>query len=149
MTRIEKISDYLRDFATFVHGVKNVIVLPLHKEYYKAPTYYPEKKRKSSFRILLEQYKHILKYGKACELYFFYGFDVVDKSKDDYATSYRKFMKERDTMNLFAKNNSSCILRNKFYFGTFATALGIPTPTNIALYKKGHITNMLQGGGRM
>lgn len=42
-------------------------------------------------------------------------------------------MKTRNRLNLSSPFNSSCLLRNKFYFGVYADAIGLKTPKNIAL----------------
>lgn len=56
-----------------------------------------------------------------------------------YVSSYLKFKTVRDYLNLSNSFNSSCILRNKFYFGVYANAIGINTPQNVALCKDGQV----------
>lgn len=114
---------------------KNILAYCVTIHNFKKDTYFPNKPLKGNFQIFLEQIWHIIKYGNICEDYFFYGFDVKGKSKEDYVTSYFQFMIRRNELNLNNPHNSTCILRNKFYFGILAEALGIKTPTNIAIYR--------------
>lgn len=102
---------------------------------YSGQSYYPEESHKSSLQICLEQICHIFKYGEICEDYYYYGFDVKGHDMSGYVSSYLKFATIRNQLNLSSPFNSSCLLRNKFYFGVYANVIGLKTPNNIALCK--------------
>ena len=114
---------------------KNILAYCATIHNFNKDTYFPDKPLKGNLQIVLEQLWHIFRYGNVCEDYFFYGFDVKGKSKNDYVTSYFQFMIRRNELNLSSFHNSTCILRNKFYFGIYTKALGIKTPANIAIYR--------------
>lgn len=117
---------------TFYRKPKYSVGLLFHSELYKHPSYYPERKQKSCLKIYFEQLIQIWKYGTPNEFYFMYGLDVKSKEEMHTYMHYIPFMERRDKLNLDSLHNSTCILRNKFYFGLFADALGIKTPQNIA-----------------
>lgn len=111
---------------------KSIVKLFFNKELYKHKSYFPEKKQKNVFRIFLEQCGQIVRYGSPNEFYFMYGFDIKPKSEQNAYLHYYPFMKKRDELNLSSSHNSTCILRNKLYFGIFADAFSINTANNIA-----------------
>lgn len=104
-----------------------------NKSLWDHPSYYPEKTRKSKYRILLDQIKCILFYGMPNKYYFMYGQDV--KFGNDYSNyvQYIPFSERRDKLNLMNNNGSLCLLRNKFFFGALCDKLGICSPENIAI----------------
>ncbi len=81
--------------------------------------------------MFLEQCGQVWKYGWPNEYYFMYGFDVKSRQEQKAYLHYAPFMLRRDALNLASKHNSTCILRDKLYFGIFADALGIDTAKNI------------------
>lgn len=127
-----------RNFYKFL--VLNLYIKPmslyylvLHKDLYYHKSYFPERKQKPILKIFGEQCLQILKYGTPNEYYFMYGFDVKTLDEQKKYLHYTPFMKRRDELNLASLHNSTCILRNKLYFGIFADAFAIPTVKNIAL----------------
>lgn len=134
------IVDILRFFINiFYRKPKCSLGLLFHPELYKNSSYYPERKQKSYLQIYFEQLIQIWKYGTPNEFYFMYGLDVKQKKEMHTYMHYVPFMKRRDKLNLNSLHNSTCILRNKFYFGVFADALNIKTPQNIAYVQNGNI----------
>lgn len=119
-------------FVTLYRKPRYTISLLLNRQLWDQRSYYPEKRRKSRIRIFIDQLFQIWKYGAPNEFYFLYGLDV--KCGDEYNSyiHYTPFMQRRDELNLQSIHNSSCILRNKLYFGLFADSFGINTPHNIA-----------------
>lgn len=97
--------------------------------------YFPDQEQKSKCRIFWDQLRNIIKYGAIDDFYYLYGLNVKGgRCRKDYM-HYRPFMHRRDQLNLSSRFNSSCILRNKLYFGIFAKAIGIATPENVAYIK--------------
>lgn len=108
--------------------------------------YYPEMDEKNKIKICWEQCLNILKYGAINEYYYLYGLNIKNfRLNEDYLV-YLPFMRRRDELNINSRHNSSCILRNKLYFGVFAKAFGIDTPENIAYIRKGDV--LLLGKGK-
>ena len=94
--------------------------------------YFPEKEEKGKFTIFFDQLINIIKYGAIDEYYYLYGLNIKGfRDKRDYL-NYRYFSLRRDELNLSSRFNTSCILRNKLYFGIFAKSIGIATPENVA-----------------
>lgn len=126
-------------FSIFYRRPKYTITLPFNQHLWIQDSYYPEHKRKSRVRIIFDLLSQIWKYGAPNEYYFLYGLDV--KYGSDYRSyiHYTPFMKQRDKLNLSSDHNSSCILRNKLYFGIFAKSIGIATPENIAYINNGDV----------
>ena len=108
--------------SQFVSLLKN-------KSLYKHATYYPElsDKVKSPRRIFLEQVGQILRFGKANEFYFLYGFDVKTKEEQEKYVHAWPFQLRRGDLNLSLYQNYSCILRDKLVFSLFAEGIGVKT----------------------
>lgn len=123
----------------FYRKPKHTITLLFNTHLWKQNSYYPEKRQKSSIRIVFDQIVQIWRYGAPNEFYFLYGLDV--KHDDDYKSyiHYAPFMKRRDELNLKSTHNCTCILRNKFYFGIFASGIGVNTPRNIVYVQNGKV----------
>jgi hypothetical protein len=105
-------------------------------------SYWPEASRKSRPRILAELVWWLLRTGEANNFYYAYGLDLASAHRDDLM-SYRRFQWLRNRCNLRvdgANYNYICMLRDKFVFGQFASSLGVPTPTNIALLDRKSVT---------
>lgn len=103
-------------------------------------SYYPELKSKSIFQIYIEQVLQVIKYGYPNSFYFSYGFDVKPLKEIYEYLHVGPFMKLRDKYNL-SLHGSTCILRNKFFFGMFCEYLGIGSGENIGLLSDGVIFN--------
>ena len=124
---------------------KAILKLLFHPTAIYGVNYYPEKEEKSKFHILWDQCVNIFRYGYVDEFYYLYGLNIKNfRKKEDYLV-YGEFMRRRDKLNLSTHHNSSCILRNKLYFGVFAAAFGVDTPENIAYIRNGDI--LLLGKG--
>lgn len=118
----------------FVRKPIYILGLITKPELYKSATYYPEQTRvKSIIRVYFEQIMQIIRYGHPEHFYFMYGLDRKYGKDFDSYVNYGPFMKRRNYLNYesHAKNNSCCLLRNKFYFGLFSDSIGINTPRNI------------------
>ena len=95
-------------------------------------SYFPEMKRKSKFRIWVDQLIECIKYGRPNEFYFPYGFDVKDRGKINEYLHYAPFMRLRDNRNI-KPHSATAILRDKLYFAFFTQSLGINSGNNIAV----------------
>lgn len=137
--RLIKLIDFvLRFLIRYLYLIpKNIMKLPFQKELYRHESYYPEKKQKPVAMIFFEQCLQILKYSTPNGYYFMYGFDVKNRKQQSDYIHYTPFMERRDLLNLSFPHNSSCILRNKIYFGIFAKSLGISTVENVAYVEDG------------
>lgn len=115
--------------------VRPILIMRLlrNKNYYDAPSYFPEMKRKLKATIIGEQIRHILKYCYIEEFYFAYGLDIKKFRKASDYVDYGVFMKCRDRLNKPSDKpfNYTGILRDKFYFNLFATSLNFPTSSNL------------------
>lgn len=119
---------------------RSILKLLLHPSRIYGRNYYPDLPQKSKFRIFCEQFDNILKSGYIDEYYYLYALNVKDfRNRRDYLLYYSPFSKRRDELNLSATFNSSCILRNKLFFGIFAKAIGVETPVNIAYINDGDV----------
>lgn len=110
------------------------------QSFYLGDSYFPELPSKSNeerFNDLVEQIK---KYGWPDFQYLLYGMDVKSREECDQYVNAMEFVYRRNYLN-FERNpfNSCCLLRNKFYFGIFANAIGIKTPENIGYIENGTI----------
>ncbi|MCM1029043.1 MAG: hypothetical protein NC342_02190 [Pseudoflavonifractor sp.] len=112
----------------------------MHPNRVIAKSYFPERERKGSLRIWLDQALNILRHGSIDEYYYMYGLDVADGHKPGDYVVYNEFMDSRDELNLSNPHNDSAILRNKIFFGAVARGTGIPTPRDMAIIEHGHIT---------
>lgn len=110
------------------------------KVYVYADSYYPEKNKKSNFKIAIEQISYILKYGYINEQYFVYGFDVKTKQEKETYLDYPKFSKIREKLNQGNFDYSYiALLRDKFIFHQYLKSLNIPTPQILVLLINGKI----------
>lgn len=124
-------------------GTKNLLVLPFNKQLYSAESYFPEmaSKRKSKFRILLDQCVYILKYSIPNTFYFLYGFDIKRlRNPKDYVDAFNVFSVARDRLNK-TEGSPYIVLRDKSLFGIVAEAYGINTPKNLGIIQKGCFYN--------
>ena len=101
--------------------------------FYKNPSYYPERTRKSTFRIFAEQLMHIFRYGAIEWHYFTYGFDIKGfRNRKDYMDD-ADFMWQNNMLNMVQVDlDYTCILRDKTLFGEILTMWGYNTPHTIA-----------------
>ena len=85
------------------------------------PSYYPDMKRKSTSRRLLDNIFWAIMNHEPNRFYNSWGLDIADwRDKKDFIP-YRKFAIQRDNKNLIIKNNYNyiCILRDKILFSAF------------------------------
>lgn len=118
----------------------NLILLPFGKQYYSAQCYFPEylDRRKSKFYILLDQYAHVLKYGRPNSFYFLYGLDIKGLNRSGDFVDCNLFIRRREKMNRrFCEYPPIGVLRDKSLFGVVAEGFGIRTPNNIGIIKNG------------
>lgn len=98
-------------------------------KYYNQPSFFPEQRRKSNFRIWLDQVCETLKYGYPNQFYFPYGFDVKHTDEIKEYLHYAPFMHKRDMLNSDT-NTTKAILRNKMLFAIFTDFFGIKSAFN-------------------
>lgn len=110
------------------------------QSFYLGDSYYPELPSKSNEERFNDLVGQIKKYGWPDFQYLLYGMDVKSTLECDQYVNAMEFVYRRNYLN-FERNpfNSCCILRNKFYFGIFASAIGIKTPENIGYIENGII----------
>lgn len=149
ITLEERIKDIIRISLSFLYKrPRNIFQLIRNPQLLKGPTYFPEKVSKSKRRILLEQIKNILLYEEIEPYYYLYGMDVYNGHYSREFIAYNVFLRRRNRLNFRSEHNSTCILRNKLYFGEIAKSLGIPSPKNILLSlpeKKGYCVWLQDG----
>lgn len=113
---------------------------------YKRPSYYPEKERKSSLRIILENIRYILKY----ENQYFYltnGFDCKDVDQKEYCVLH-DFASTVKRLNHHGVNGDHTILlKDKSLFEIMCNHYEIPSVTTIGKYQKGVVEKL--DGNRM
>lgn len=127
-----------------------VVGLLTRPDFYKSVTYYPELSNvKSTIRVFYDQLIHILRYGHPEHFYFMYGMDRKYGKEYESYVNYGPFMDRRDYLNYesHAKNNSCCLLRNKFYFGLFCDSIGISTPRNLYYLSDNQLFKLGNRGG--
>lgn len=127
-------------YHTLYSRPRKVLKILTHPSSVIGESYFPEKKGASKARVVLDQIRNVIFNGDTDEYYYMYGLDVKPRSEARKYVSYPEFMKRRDKLNLSSPHNSSCILRNKFYFGLFAKSLGIRTPENYAYIDNSEVT---------
>lgn len=111
------------------------------RSHIRKESYYPEEKRKSSFRILLDHLSLIIRYGEMPRFYFVYGLDRKSSNKNDYMP-YAYFMalrREKNTIRVGTQTRYSyaCLLRDKNLFAMISEKYNIPTPPIIGLLLSG------------
>ena len=127
---------------TLFEQPRMLIKLLKHKELYKADTYYPNEKYKSTSRVVFEQIKSIYVHNEINRYYFLYGFDVKGlRNSKDYVP-YSLFMKRRNFLNGSPKNHSVEILRDKLVFFLFAKSFGFSTPENVGILQNGEVFSL-------
>ena len=117
--------------------VKAVLWIPKALNIADGETYYPEMTRKGKFKRFTDNILWILKYGEVNRFYNLYGMDVVERN-DLYGSycDYRSFMKRRNNLNYGQFNHpQTSILRDKFMFYQYMSAMGIPVPKVFAVKK--------------
>lgn len=129
----ERVKDIIRTFVSLLwQRPRKVVRLLRNPSVVDGPTYFPDKKRKSRKRIILDQVANIMLHEDIERYYYLYGNDIKGSRRSEY-TPYMEFMRRRNRLNFRSEHNSSCILRNKLFFGSIAKTLGIPTPQNVIL----------------
>lgn len=132
-------------FANIYTKPKSLIRLILNPSSIRGTNYYPEKEEKSSFRIFWDQVLNILRHSDIDKFYYLYGLNVRNFRKTTDYLHYIPFMSRRNELNLSSKHNSSCILRDKLFFGVFAKAFGIDTPENVAHIRNNDVLLLSEG----
>lgn len=115
--------------------VRNIIRLVKDSSIINGATYFPEysSKRKSKFRIFIDQFCWILKYGSVNDFYYLYGFDIIGlRNKSEYV-DYGVFRERREELQHKVLNPQVAVLRDKFYFSIITEALNIRSPRTIAI----------------
>lgn len=133
ITREEQAKDLIRNIVSILwQRPRRVLNLLKNSSALDGPTYFPEKKRKSRARIIVDQIANVLLHEDIEHYYYLYGNDIRGNKGREF-TPYMKFMRRRNRLNFRSEHNSSCVLRNKLFFGSIAKTLGIPTPENVIL----------------
>lgn len=113
--------------------LKIVLSFFLHSgNYIHKDSYYPEEKRKSTLRILVDFVLYIMRYGEIPRFYFVYGLDRVAADTNEYM-AYSQFMTLRQKKNTTIVGtqtpyNYVCLLRDKTLFEWISEKYNIPTP---------------------
>lgn len=104
-------------------------------------SYFPEyaNKRKSKFKIFLDQLKNILKYGDVNDFYYLYGFDIKGFRDEKEYVDYATFRSRREELMRKKTNPQVAILRDKFFFSIVSNALGFRSPKTIAIINKNDV----------
>lgn len=118
-----------------------IILFINRKELCFHESYFPEEKRKSNFRIFMDQAIQVLKYGYANDYYFPYGFDVKSKKQIDEYLHYAPFRARRDARNVKV-HSSTAVLRDKLLFGMFTSYYGVSSIENLAIITNGRLFNL-------
>lgn len=123
--------------------LKRRIEILRNQNFYKGKSYFPEKKSKSIEERFEDCVEQIKEYGWPDFQYLLYGMDVKSREECHSYVNAMEFVNRRNYLN-FERNhfNSCCILRNKFYFGIYANALGLKTPENVLFIEKGKIMSI-------
>lgn len=133
---IEKFGDCLLLCKIYVLDMpSNLVKALIYPKSVLGESYFPDRTRKSSFKIWLEQLANIVRYGSANSFYFLYGMDVKDKSECSKFVHYAPFMRWRQKLNAKHSNCGIAVLRNKLFFGALAKELGISSPINVAIIR--------------
>ena len=113
------------------------------QSFYIGNSYFPKFPSKSNQERFEDCVNQIKKYGWPDFNYLLYGMDVKTEEENDKYVNAMEFVYRRNYLN-FERNpiNSCVLLRNKYYFGIFAKAIGIKTPNNIAYIEHGYIYNI-------
>lgn len=120
---------------SIVRKFKLIFEYIIYKKY-KRPSYYPEKERKSSLRITLENIRYILRYGNQY-YYLANGFDCKDVDQKEYSVVY-DFVKTVKRLNRYGLNGDYTILLiDKSLFEIVCNHYGIESITTLGKYKKG------------
>lgn len=124
-----------------VRRPKEIFNLFRHRELYVSDSYYPEMSdnKCSSWKILGDQCRTILKYGTPNKYYFSYGLDVKSKLEQDQYVHFDTFFLRICELNFAHKVNCCCILRDKILFNIFANGIGINTSNNVLYSVNGRL----------
>ena len=112
----------------------------LKNKYYLGPSYYPEKPRKSKFRIISENIRYILENGKLDKNYFAYGFDVIGSDPQEYIKP-KEFadLRNRENGRTGKKPNYTCLLENKELFELVAKSKNLRALFSLGKYTEGQV----------
>lgn len=114
--------------------------------FYHGDSYFPEQNSKNKEERQKDLERQVKLFGYPDFNYLLYGMDVKTQEEQDKYVNAWEFICRRNFLNMHRNiHNSTCILRNKFYFGIFATAIGIKTPKNVAYIENGVISDITNG----
>lgn len=108
-------------------------------------TYYPRQDRKTYVQICVDNFKWMIKHREINHYYYMYGLDVKNGNNPDWYLGKKEFNKIRNLANSpvhIGDQSASyvCLLRDKFLFFHYLTALGFPTPEVIGLCSPQKVT---------
>lgn len=129
-------------YLNLVQKPKGILSLLSTPGQTRGATYHPDKRHRSARQIWLDQLRNVLSQGYTEPYYYLYGMDTMTRKEQKRYLLYRPFMEQRDRRNLSFRHNSSCLLRNKLYFGIMAKAMGFPTPENVAFVNGGAVLDL-------
>ena len=149
----EKLQNFIyRFFVSLVGRLYYPIQIIRNRNLYiTAESYFPEKKRKTLFRIFLDQILWCLKYGDINKFYFLWGGDIIGNDLKGYVPWF-KFSNARQCKNKLPKipvydsYNQVGLLRDKFYFEAILSRTGFSTPKNIMMINDGKIYELNNEG---
>lgn len=126
-----------------INEIENRIERLYSQTFYHGNSYFPEQVSKSIEERQKDLERHIRLYGYPDFNYLLYGMDIKTPEEQDKYVNAWEFICRRNFLNMHRNiHNSTCVLRNKFYFGIFASAIGIKTPKNVAYIDNGVISDI-------
>jgi len=108
-------------------------------------TYYPQSDKKSYIQICIDNLKWMIKHREINHYYYMYGLDVKNGNDPDGYLGKKEFNKIRNQANSLVHIGDQsasyvCLLRDKFLFFHYLTALGFPIPEVIGLCNSQEVT---------
>ena len=102
-----------------------------------AQSHFPDERRKSPRRMLVDNVLWRLRHGEVNQYYFCWGLDRRRCQRVDELLSYREFRELRDRRNRHPPGtdgyNYLVVLRDKLVFALYLQGLGYPTPPVLAV----------------
>lgn len=108
------------------------------EKYIFAESFYPERERKTTKQIWLDQIRHILKYGQINKQYFEYGIDIRGVSDDDFLDNLHYIIR-RNRLNNAKPFDYLCLVKDKKIFAIFGKYYGFPIWDSIGTLQNGYV----------
>lgn len=128
---------FFRKVIAFYRVLKKI---PEAKAIADLPCYYPGKPRKKRKYRIRDNIKWLLKYGEVNSFYTIYGLDLKNSVKPSAYMDYIHFMHQRNEKNHMGDVMSQLVLlRDKYMFYKYMSAVGLPVAEVFAVVKDGKI----------